>query len=546
MSTDPVVVPVESVESTASVAAAEPSAPPPSPVAADAPSAAAGSPTDDDGAPKRKLKLNPTIDPQVVRPRPNLSGAELPATAVASPAAVPEAVSQSAAAVEAAPSVSAPESPPEPPARRLSPVAIPRQAEMDSETEAELAAVMQGSEINAPAVAQPEEEGAAPVTEETLEPGAKLKGTIQSVDGENVFVDLGLRMTGVIPQRQFDPKRPAVVGAQVNVSVDKVDEGEGLILCNLPKGRGKVSGDWSSVVVGQTVECRVASVNKGGLEVTVGSLRGFLPASQVELGYAANLESYVGQSISARVTEVNPARRRLILSRRQLLAEEREVTSSQMLDEIHPGQVRNGVVKSLKDFGAFVDLGGIDGFLHVGQITWQRINKPSDVLSEGQAVEVKVLTVDREKKRISLSLRQMAANPWSGAESRYSKGTNLSGKVTRIEAFGAFVELEPGLEGMVHISELDHKRVARVEDVLSVGQMVDLQVLEVDPKKKRVSLSAKALKARPESTRPPKVKDEDLAPGKGEVYERKNKGNLKGGIGGPNAGGLFGDPRKFT
>ena len=251
------------------------------------------------------------------------------------------------------------------------------------------------------------------------------------------------------------------------------------------------------------------------------------------------------------MTEVNPARRRLILSRRLLLAEEREVSGAHLLDEIHPGQVRNGVVKSLKDFGAFVDLGGIDGFLHVGQITWQRINKPSDVLSEGQPVEVKVLTVDREKKRISLSLRQMGSNPWSDAEARYSKGMNLSGKVTRIEAFGAFVELEPGLEGLVHISEIEHRRINRVEDVLTVGQMLDLQVLEVDPKKKRVSLSAKALKAKPESTRPgstrpPKVKDEDLAPGKGEAYERKLKGNLKGGIGGPKQGGLFGDPRKFT
>ena len=283
MSTDPVVVPSESVESPSPVAVAETSAalaaPVVDPPAADATAAPAAAPVEAEEAPKRKIKLNPTIDPQVVRPRPNLSGAEAvpvpPMGAVPVLAAgAPIAKGDEDVAAEAAKAASVPEAPPEPPMRRPPPVAIPRQAEIDSATEAELAAVMGGSEINAPAVAQPEEEGAAPVTEETLEPGSKLKGTIQSVDAENVFVDLGLRMTGVIPQRQFDPKKPAVVGAQVNVSVDKVDEAEGLILCNLPKGRGKVSGDWSSVVVGQTVDCRVASVNKGELEVTVGSLRG--------------------------------------------------------------------------------------------------------------------------------------------------------------------------------------------------------------------------------------------------------------------------------
>ncbi|MCA9054645.1 MAG: S1 RNA-binding domain-containing protein [Planctomycetaceae bacterium] len=505
----------------------------------------------DDNAPKRKLRLNPTFVPQTPRPIPNLApgqvmaAEELPEeSAAATPDAPPATDSEAVPPVEAEQTAPVPTTAPEPRVARPAPVAIPRTEELDADTEAELAAVMGSGEISEPAVAVPSEEGEAPVTEEALESGAKLKGTIQSIDAENVFVDLGLRMTGLIPLRQFDPKKPPEAGQAVNVTVDKVDEAEGLILCNLPKGRGRVSGDWSAVVVGQTVECRVSGVNKGGLEVSVGSLRGFMPASQVDLGFVANLDGFVGQQISARVTEVNPARRRLILSRRQIVAEERDEVAGRMLDEVQPGQVRNGVVRSLKDFGAFVDLGGIDGFLHVSQITWQRINKPSDVLSEGQPVEVKVLSVDRDKKRISLSLRQMQQNPWGQAEANYGKGTNVTGKVSRIEPFGAFIELEPGLEGLVHISELDHKHVKRVEDVLSLGQMIELQVLEVDPKKKRVSLSAKALKARPEA--PPKPQDEDLAPGKGQVYERKNKGNLKGGIGGSSKGGLFGDPRQYN
>ena len=511
---------------------------------------AQGSPSpEDQEPPRRKVHLNPTFVPQAARPVPNLGAGQASAPP---PEDTPQATepvaddpAENAAAVEESSADDAVPVPPPTaaPTSRPAPVAIPRDQEIDADTEAELAAALSSGDLEAPAVAVASEEGAPPVTVETLESGTKLKGTIQSIDAENVFVDLGLPMTGLVPLRQFDPKKPPEAGKTVNVAVDKIDEAEGLILCNLPRGRGRVSGDWSSVVVGQTVECRVNGVNKGGLEVAVGSLRGFMPASQVDLGYVSNLESFVGQQVSARVTEVNPARRRLILSRRQLVAEEREETASKMLEEIHPGQVRTGVVRSLKDFAAFVDLGGVDGFLHVSQITWQRISKPSDVLSEGQSVEVKILSVDREKKRISLSLRQMQKNPWAEAEANYAKESNVTGKVTRIEQYGAFVELEPGLEGLVHISELDHKHVKRVEDVLSIGQMVEFQVLEVDPKKKRVSLSLKALKVKPEA--PARPKEEDLAPGKGQSYQRKHKGNLKGGIGGANKGGLFGNPQEY-
>lgn len=564
MSTDPVAAASEPVESPVPAAAPESAASEQpaadsaasstvaeaaSPTAEASPNATTGEVASVSGSeePKRKIRLAPVVDPKLVRPIPNLSTGDVAAMAANGEAGAPAATVESAAAQPEV--VAKPAAPLEPPVRRPPPVAIPQVGDLDANVEAELAAALQTSQAAPEAAAAPAEEGAAPVTEETLAPGAKIKGKVHSIDAENVFFDLGLRLTGIVPFKQFDPKRTLEIGTILTLTVDKIDEAEGLIHCHLQRGRGRVSGDWSSVVVEQTVECKVASVNKGGLEVIVGALRGFLPASQVELGYAANLESYVGQTISARVTEVNPARRRLILSRRVLLAEEREQNSGKLLEEIQPGQVRTGVVKSLKDFGAFVDIGGIDGFLHVGQITWQRIHKPSDVLSEGQQVEVKVVSVDREKKRIGLSLRQLVSNPWAEVEAKYAKGTNVTGKVTKIEGFGAFIELEPGLEGLVHISELEHRRVQSVNEVLSVGQMVELQVLEVDPKKKRISLSAKALKAKPESTKParaPKVADEDLAPGKGQVYERKMKGNLKGGIGGPQKGGLFGDPRSFN
>ncbi len=487
---------------------------------------------------RRKVRLAPVADPKSLRPIPNLAAGEA--------AAVPTGESSAPTAGGKPPM---PEAPPHPPVEAVvaaktsppPPVSIPRREELDAAMEAEITAAMQAGAGAAAPVALPAEEGAPPVTEETLAPGAKLKGTIQKVTEESVFLDFGLRMTGIVPLHQFDPQKPPQVGATVQVTVDKVDETEGLISCHLPRGRGKVSHDWNAVVVGQTVDCQVTATNKGGLEVTVGSLRGFLPASQVELGFVANLESYIGRRLSVRVTEVNPARRRLIVSRRLLLAEERQANEATLLAQIEPGQIRSGVVKSIKDFGAFIDLGGIDGFLHVGQISWQRINKPSDVLSEGQGVEVKVLSVDREKKRISLSLRQLEQNPWASAEEKYAKGSQVTGRVTRIEPFGAFVELEPGVEGLVHISELDHKRVRKVEDVVSLNQMVELKVLEVDPKKHRISLSAKALKAKPEEA-PREAGATPAAP----PPERKPKTNLKGGIGGQTQGGLFGDPRQYS
>jgi predicted RNA-binding protein with RPS1 domain len=502
---------------------------------------------------RRKLRLNPTIDPSVVRPIPNLVGAtETPPVAAPVPSAPPIAEHKPAPApvadAKTAPSSEPPAEAasvepvaPPPPVRRGPPVEIPRGESLDAEMEAEIAAAMQTGETPVVPILEVTPGDETPPEVDPLKTGAKLHGTVQSVSADSVFLDLGLRFTGVVPLRQFDPAKPPQVGDKTNVVVSKVDESEGLVHCNLPRGRSRISGDWSAIAVGQVIDCMVSKTNKGGLEVSVGNLRGFLPASQVDLGFVANLESFVGQKIAAKVTEVNPARRRLVVSRRVLLTEERQAGEQKAFEELQPGLTRTGTVKTIKDYGAFVDIGGVDGFLHIGQISWQRIKHPSDVLQEGQTVEVKILSIDKEKKRISLGMRQMEQNPWAIVESKYAKGSHISGKVTRIEPFGAFVELEPGIEGLVHISELDHKRVARVGEVLTVGQTVELQVMEVEPKRKRIALSLKALKAKPEVP-----KDEDLSPGKGQIYERKHKGNLKGGIGGAKHGGLFGDPRQFS
>lgn len=522
----------------------------PAAAAEDTPGGAGESPADSADGGKRRVRLNPTFDPQRVKPIPTLTAAEA-ANATAAPAdaeaASPDASTPPPADGAKFAAVPASEAAPEPPPMpKAPPVDIPTQADLDAEMEAEIAAALESGEIGIGAIApvdsvpEPIAEGAeAPepaATLETATEGTKLTGTIQTIHEDNVFVDFGWRLSGVVSLRQFSPKKPPVVGEKLDVVVDKVDEDEGLIACRLPRGTSRISGDWHALTPGQVVDCVITKTNKGGLEVSVGHLRGFMPASQVDLSYVADLQTFVGQKVQARVTEVNPARRRLVVSRRQLLQEERAVAEKELMTHLEAGQTLTGKVKTIKDYGAFVDIGGVDGFLHIGQMSWVRINHPSEIMSEGQEVEVKVLTIDSDKKKISLGMRQLAANPWSNVENKYSKGTVVTGKVTRTEAFGAFIELEPGIEGLVHISELDYKRVRAVTDVLSVGQTTEVQVLEVDPQKKRVSLSVKALKEKP-----------DDAPASSPVEAPKyiRKEGLKGGIGGDVKGGLFGDPNKF-
>lgn len=477
--------------------------------------------------PKKKLQLRPIPLGEQAKAVPSLGESTVPAPVEAG-------IAQETVA-EARPERSLPPPPPR------EAVPLPEKEAIDAALEADIEAAMAGegdATIPVPASA------AESVNLEEMQAGHRLKGTVLAITGDSVFLDVNLRMTAAVPFRQFDVKKPPQVGDEIEVAFDKVNEAEGLILTNLPRGTTVVKGgDWSAVSPDQVVECMVTKTNKGGLEATVGTLRGFIPASQVELGYVADLQQYVGQKLRVRITEVNPAKKKLVFSRRVLLAEEREVAKGQLLEEIKPDQTRTGRVKSIKDYGAFVDLGGMDGFLPIGQLSWVRIEHPSEVLQEGQEIEVKILSVDREKGRISLGMRQLAPNPWRSAEAKYPKGSQATGRVTRVEAFGAFVELEPGVEGLVHISELEHRRVRRVEEVLNVGDMAEVQIIEVDPKKKRISLSAKALKEKPEPVVPPK--DEDLAPGKGETYQRKRKDGLKGGTGASKGGGLFGNPTDF-
>ncbi len=498
--------------------------------------------------PERKIQLNPKVDPAQFKAIPAAGATPKAPAKKAEAEAEEETVEVTEEQLQEAAMLQI--------AEAATPVDIPEDVEdLGGDLEAELAAALSGQGAQELPKTISDEEAAAdaateaPATpaatgtpEEGLAEGDRLKGIVESINNDDVFVDLGSRALGtpgIVPLRQFGDKAPQI-GQEVDIKVTAIKEAEGLIQLSLPRGHHKPSGDWDAVSAGQVVECVVNKSNKGGLEVNVGSLRGFLPASQVDLYFVGDLEPFVGQKLTVQITEVNPKKRNLVVSRRKYLESEREEIQKELWEKLAVGQEMTGTVKNIKDYGAFVDLGGVDGFLHIGEISWNRIKHPKDALSEQQKVNVKILKLDREKNRISLGMKQLLQDPWQLAEDRYATGSTVTGKVTRTTDFGAFVELEPGLEGLIHISELDHRRVKRVTEVLSVGQETSAKVLEVDPNRKRISLSLKALIDKPEA---PAEAEEAPQP----AYERKRKGPLLGGNADQtgSGGGLFGNPNDY-
>ena len=390
--------------------------------------------------------------------------------------------------------------------------------DLDEEIEGELEAALSG--ISEADLAGGEQ--APPKTPAEGEAPGK-KGKVISIHGPDVFVEVpGGRSQGVLPLLQF-PEGPPKPGTEVDIHIEGYDSANGLLI--LTRRGAAVIADWSSVTVGQTVEARVTGVNKGGLSVEINGIRGFMPISQIDLYRVENAEPYVNQRLLCLVTEVNPQERNLIVSRRDLLEREREEKREKLWQELAEGQVREGVVRSVRDFGAFVDIGGADGLLHVSEMSWARVQDPASVVQPGQPIKVVVLKVDKEKRKISLGLKQLLASPWDKFEEKYQIGSIVPGKVTKLMEFGAFVELEPGIEGLIHISELAPQRVRRVGDIVQVGQEVQVMILNIDPEQKRISLSLKA--AIPEET-PAEQEEEEETP----VEPQKPRTTpLRGGVG---------------
>lgn len=359
---------------------------------------------------------------------------------------------------------------------------------LDADIESELAAAM-GGFSDQDLYGAPGSKGGEKPAE-----GGRKKGKILSVHGPDVFVDVpGGRSQGVLPATQF-PEGVPPIGTEVDVHIEGYDRANGLLL--LSRQGAAIQADWSTVAVGMIVEARVTATNKGGLSVDVNGIRGFMPVSQIDLYRVEDLEQFVNQRLRAVVTEVIPEERNLVISRRALLEKEREENREKLWAELAEGQVREGIVRSIRDFGAFVDLGGVDGLIHVSQISWKRINDIKTVLTEGQTVKVVVLKIDREQRRVGLGLRQLTASPWDTIEEKYPANHAVKATITRLMDFGAFAELEPGVEGLIHISELAPHRVHRVGDVVQPGQEVQALVLRVDLAQKKISLSLKAALAK--------------------------------------------------
>jgi ribosomal protein S1 len=352
------------------------------------------------------------------------------------------------------------------------------------------------SEAAAPSPAE-ENGGMSMAYGETFRPlqeGAVVTGTVVHIDREGVLVDVGTKSDGLIPPNELsrDPNSQDVVkiGQKVDVYVMDVDDQEGNLI--LSKKRADFEKAWDRVIEahqeGRTIHAMVTDRVKGGLVVDLG-IRGFVPASHVGSGKVRNLEKYVAQTLPLKVIEVDRDRRKVVLSHRLATEEEREAQRQETLGTLAENQVRTGIVRRITDYGAFVDIGGVDGLLHISEMSWTRIKHPSDVLKVGDEIQVMVLKTNLEQGRISLGLRQILPDPWMEARERYNPGDTVQGAVTRLVPFGAFVQLEGGIEGIIPNSELSTRRVNKPEEVLQVGDHVEAKVLDIRPEERRMTLS---------------------------------------------------------
>ena len=329
--------------------------------------------------------------------------------------------------------------------------------------------------------------------------GDLVKGTVVKLEHDEVLLDIGFKSEGVIPSRELsirkdaDPSDIVALGDEIEALVLQKEDKDGRLI--LSKKRAEYERAWIQVEekfkAGEVVTGEVIEVVKGGLILDIG-LRGFLPASLVDLRRVKDLDMYLGTEIEARVIEMDRNRNNVVLSRRVLLEEGRKNERAEILSKLAKGMRLKGTVSSIVDFGAFVDLGGIDGLVHISELSWNHVNHPSEVVKVGDEVEVEVLDVDLQRERISLGLKQTTEDPWLKLVESYPVGSIVDGKVTKIVPFGAFIELGSNVEGLVHISEMAAKHIDTPAQVVKVGQEVKVKVMEINPDRRRISLSMKA------------------------------------------------------
>jgi small subunit ribosomal protein S1 len=329
--------------------------------------------------------------------------------------------------------------------------------------------------------------------------GQIVKGIVIEVRPKEVLVDIGYKSEGAVPANEFDDIKAVRVGDEIDVLIEKLENKDGMVV--LSKEKAEFKKNWDKILTicneGGTIMGKVKAVVKGGLLVNIG-VEAFLPASQIDITPPKNLNVYVGNSYEFKVVKINQERQNIVLSRRELIEQERNEKRSKLLTEMMPGDIRKGTVKNITDFGAFIDLNGLDGLLHITDMSWGRIGHPSEILKVGQDIDVVVLDVNREKERVSLGLKQKLANPWDQIEQKYPIGAKVKGKVVNLVPYGAFVEIEPGVEGLVHVTELSWtKRIAKPSDVLKPEQEIEAVVLGINREEQKISLGVRQLETNP-------------------------------------------------
>jgi small subunit ribosomal protein S1 len=339
--------------------------------------------------------------------------------------------------------------------------------------------------------------------------GEVVRGKVVRVDKDEVLVDIGYKSEGVIPvaelsiRRSVNPADEVRLGDEIDALVMTKEDAEGRLI--LSKKRARFEMAWKRIEAaaesGEPVEGTVIEVVKGGLILDLG-VRGFLPASLVDIRRVQDLDEFMGQTLRCKVIELNRSRNNVVLSRRAVLEEERREMRQAILDRLSPGDVVEGTISNIVDFGAFVDLEGIDGLIHISELSWSHVNHPSELLDIGQDVRVKVLDIDRDRQRISLGLKQTQSDPWQQVIDTYQQGDVIEGRVTKVVTFGAFVEVVPGVEGLVHISELAPHHVENPREIVQQGEAVRAKIIEMDADRRRLSLSLKRVEEG-ETPRPP-------------------------------------------
>ena len=429
-----------------------------------------------------------------------------------------------------------------------------RMKELGGMTENENELIEQGTVAENDAPAAMETVDAAPKEEDmgdamdikTVRPGEIVTGVVVQVNQDEVLVDIGAKSEGVISLRELSccdvssPDDIVRIGDKIDVYVLKTEDKEGRLI--LSKEKADAEKAWSvlegRLESGEILTGVVREVVKGGLLVDVG-VRAFLPASLVERGYVEDLNKFLGQEISAKVIEINRPRKKVILSRKALLEEEYALKRDEMFDTLQEKQVVRGIVRRLTNFGAFVDIGGVDGLLHISEMAWFRISHPSEVVKVGDEVDVMILKIDRENEKISLGLKQVMANPWENVVDKYPVGSIVSASVVRLAPFGAFVQLEPGVEGLVHISHLADRHVEKPEEVVKGGEEINVKVLSVDPEEKRIRLSIREVNREKKDME--RDREREREPRQPKAYDSSPKIHESGDGGNVTIGDLVGD-----